>query len=119
MDVFVDKAHVTPKLSLVNVAAFNKVLRSEIFVSEDGQLQAVHLVLDFEPLSNAFQDASQAIRAGDPRINRIDISRPSFLAQDDLPPVELPSQHSPWEIASPREETASSCLSLKAEIDKF
>ena len=34
-DVFADKAHVAPKLSLVNVAAFNKVLRSEIFMSED------------------------------------------------------------------------------------
>ena len=79
-DVFADKARVAPRLSLVNVAALNKLLRSEIFVSEGGQLQAVHLELDFEPLSNAFQDAGQAVRAGDPRIHWIDISRPSFLA---------------------------------------
>ena len=53
-DVFADKQHVTPRLSFVNVLALNKLLRSEIFISEDGQLRAVHLVLNFEPLSNAF-----------------------------------------------------------------
>ena len=53
-DVFADKQHVTPRLSFINVLALNKLLRSEIFISEDGQLRAVHLVLNFEPLSNAF-----------------------------------------------------------------
>ena len=38
LNVFPDKAHVAPRLSFVNVAAFNKVPRSEIFVSEDEQL---------------------------------------------------------------------------------
>ena len=37
-DVFVDKEHIAPRLSLVNVASLNKLLRSEIFVSENGQL---------------------------------------------------------------------------------
>ena len=37
-DVFEDKRHVAPRLSLVNVPALNKLLRSEIFISEDGQL---------------------------------------------------------------------------------
>ena len=69
LNVFADKAHVAPRLSFVNVAAFNKVPRSEIFVSEDEQLRAIHLVLDFEPLSNTFQDAGQAIRVGDLRIH--------------------------------------------------
>ena len=36
--VFVDKWHIAFRLSLVNVAGLNRVLRSEIFVSEDGQL---------------------------------------------------------------------------------
>ena len=36
--VFVDKWHVAPRLSLVNVTGLNRVLRSKIFVSEDGQL---------------------------------------------------------------------------------
>ena len=118
-DVFANKAHVAPRLSLVNIATLNKVLQSEIFVSEDGQLWAIHLVLDFKPLLNAFQDVGQAIRAGDPRIHRIDVSRPSFLAQRDLPPVELPPQRSPWEVATPREETAFSRFSLEVEIDQF
>ena len=37
-DVFANKAHVAPRLSLVNIATLNKVLQSEISVSEDGQL---------------------------------------------------------------------------------
>ena len=59
------------------------------------------------------------IRAGDPRLARIDISVPGFLAREDLPPVELPFHCSPREVAAPREETASLCLSLEAEIDQF
>ena len=34
-DVFVDKRHVALRLNLVNVSAFNKLLRLEIFISED------------------------------------------------------------------------------------
>ena len=59
------------------------------------------------------------IRAGDPRLARIDISVPGFLAREDLPPVELPFHCSPREVAASREETASLCLSLEAEIDQF
>ena len=80
MDAFADKNHVALRLSFVNVAGLNKLLRSEIFISEDRQLQAVHLILDYESLSHTFQDADQAIRAGDPRLARIDISKPVFLA---------------------------------------
>ena len=36
LDVFADKEHVASRLSLVNIAGLNKVLRSEIFVSEGG-----------------------------------------------------------------------------------
>ena len=88
--VIVDRRHIAPRLSFTNVAALNYLLRLEIFVSEDRQLQAVHLILDFEPISRTFQEIGHAIRAGDPLINRIDVSRPDFLAQDDLPPVKLP-----------------------------
>ena len=57
-DIFVDKRHVAPKLSLVNVSGLNKLLRSEVFISEDRQLRAVHLILDYELLSRIYQDAS-------------------------------------------------------------
>ena len=53
-DFFIDKNHIAPRLILVKVQGLNKLLRSEIFISEDKQLRAVHLVLDFEPLSNIF-----------------------------------------------------------------
>ena len=80
MDVFADKKYVGPNRNLVNFDGHNKVLRSEVFVSEDRQLRAVRLILDFEPLSTIFQDVGNAIRAGDPRLARINVSVPGFLA---------------------------------------
>ena len=44
---------------------------------------------------------------------------PGFLAREDLAPVELPFHHSLSEVVAPREETASSRLSLEAKIDQF
>ena len=52
--VFANKRHIAPRLSLVNIADLNKVLRSEVFVSENRQLRAVHLILDFKPISDNF-----------------------------------------------------------------
>ena len=88
--VIANKRHIAPRLSFTNVVALNYLLQLEIFVSEDQQLRVVHLILDFEPISRTFQEIGHAIRAGDPRINHIDISKPNFLARDDLPPVILP-----------------------------
>ena len=82
----------------------NYLLQSEIFVSEDHQLRAVHLILDFEPISRVFQDIGHAIRARDPMINRIDVSKPNFLAQDDLPPVRLPVQQIPPQLIVPLQQ---------------
>ena len=56
LDIFANKNHVALRLSYINVQALNYLLRSEIFVSEDGQLQAAHLILDYKPLSRIFQD---------------------------------------------------------------
>ena len=81
LDIFADKRHIALRLSLVNVPTLNYLLRSEIFISEYWQLQAVHLVLDYEPLSRIFQEAGYAIRAGDPRLARIDIFVPGFLLE--------------------------------------
>ena len=44
---------------------------------------------------------------------------PSFLAREDLPPVELPLHCSPHEVVAPREKTAFLSLSLKTKIDQF
>ena len=73
----------------------NYLLQLEIFVSEDHQLRAIHLILDFEPISRVFQEIGHAIRARDPRIHRIDVSKLDFLAHEDLPPVRLPVQQIP------------------------
>ena len=100
-------------------------------MSEDRQLHAVHLILDFEPISRVFQEIGLAIRAGDPRINRIDVSKPDFLARKDLPPVRLPVQQIPPPLIIPlqqvpleapvaaKEKIASSRLSLEEEINQF
>ena len=89
------------------------------------------MILDFEPISRVFQEIGHAIRAGDPRVNHIDVSKPDFLAQEDLPPVRLPVQQIPHPLIIPlqqvpleasivvEEEIASSQLSLKEEIDQF
>ena len=72
--IFADKRQVAPRLSLTNVVALNYLLRSKIFVSEDRQLRVVHLILDFEPIVEIYQEIGHAIRAGDPRLARIDVS---------------------------------------------
>ena len=51
-----DKNQVVPRLSFSNVVALNFLLRLKIFVSEDGQLRAVHLILDFDPISKILQE---------------------------------------------------------------
>ena len=114
-----DKAHTTPRLSLVNVQALNFLLRSEIYVSADGQLRAAPLILDYVPLTRALVEPSQAIRAGSPRLARIDVSVPGFLASRDLPPVQLPSQRAFPAVVIPEEEAGSSHLSLEDQIDQF
>ena len=81
-----DKSYTNPKLSLINVPALNYLLRSQIFVNDDGQLRAVHLILDFKPISRSFLDVGNSIRADDYRLARIDVSWPGFLAPYDLLP---------------------------------
>ena len=116
---FADKERTTPRLSLVNIQALNFLLRSKIFVSEDGQLRAAPLILDYEPLLRTLVDAGQAIKAGSPRLARIDISIPGFLARRDLPPVQLLAQRVlPAEVV-PGEGADSSHSSLEVQIDQF
>ena len=88
-------------------------------MSEDRQLRAIHLILDFQPLSYKFQDVGHAIRADDPWLPQIDISVLGFLAREDIMLVELLAHRFPREKVILREETASSRLSLNAEINQF
>ena len=109
----------SPNLNLINIVDLNKVLRAKVFVSEDKQLRAIHLILDFKPLSDKFQDMGHAIRANDPRLALIDVLVPGFLAREDIMQVKLPSCHSPRETVVLREETVFSRLSLEVEINWF
>ena len=59
-------------------------------MNDDGQLRAVHLILDYEPISRTFLDVGNSIRANDYCLAHIDVSRPGFLAPHDLPPVNHP-----------------------------
>ena len=47
----IDKRYVAPNLNFVNIPDLNKVLRSKVSVSEDRKPIAVHLILDFKPMS--------------------------------------------------------------------
>ena len=60
-----------------------------------------------------------AIRAGDSRLRRIDVSILEFLAYEDMVPAGIPLVPILPAVATLREETASSRLSLEEEIDKF
>ena len=77
----------------------------------------VHLILDFLPISDIFQDIGHAIKAGDPRIRRIDVSIPGFLAREDIVPARIPLVPILTAAVASREEIASLRLSLEEEID--
>ena len=98
-------------------------------MNDDGQLRAVHLILNFEPISRSFLDVGNSIRADNYRLARIDVSRPGFLTPYDLPPVDhpipqgipfaiQPLQQVPLGQAIVEEEAASSSF-LEEEIDRF
>ena len=98
-------------------------------MNDGRQLRATHLILDYEPISRTFLDISNAIRANDYRLARIDVFRPGFLTPHDLPPVDHPvPQGIPLAAQSLQqvplgqaiaEEGIASSSSLEEEIDKF
>ena len=102
--MFTDKNQVAPRLSFTNVMTLNYVFKSKIFVSKYEQLRVVHLILEFEPISKIFQKIRHAIRAGDPQLARIDVSKPDFLARDDIPLIVLSIQQNPPPFAIPLQQ---------------
>jgi len=53
-----DDKEFVPNLRVVHVRDLNFVLRSEIFVHTDGQLQALHLILGCDPVYRTWQPFS-------------------------------------------------------------
>ena len=98
-------------------------------MNDDGQLRAIHFILDFEPISRSFLDVGNSIQADDYRLARIDVSRPGFLAPHNLPPVDHPIPQGIPFAAQPLqqvplgqaivEEGAASSSFLEEEIDRF
>ena len=94
-------------------------------------MHAAHLILGYVPLSRAFLDVGQSIRAGSLQLSRIDVSKLGFLARKDLLSVTLPilqnlslvAQPPPQDhlgaAASVEEGIESSRLSLEEEIGEF
>ena len=98
-------------------------------MNDDGQLRAVHLILDYEPISRTFLDLGNAIRVNDYHLALIDVSQPHFLAPHNLLPVDHPIPQGIPLAAQPlqqvplgqavAEEGIASSSSLEEEIDKF
>ena len=58
-----------------------------------------------------------AIRAGDPKLRRIDVSIPGFLAREEIVPTGIPLVPTLPKVATLREGIASLRLSHEEEID--
>ena len=63
----------------MHVRDLNFVLRSEIFVHWDGQLQASHLILGVDPVYSTWQAFSQALLVNSPLLSYIDVRYANFL----------------------------------------
>ena len=80
-----DEHHTALNKNFVNFPKLNRILRLEIFLHKDGQLQAVNVILSFTPISKHFQSPKHVIRAKDPRLVLIVVVVPDFLLTEPLP----------------------------------
>ena len=86
---FTDKHCTAPQLNLVNRQSLDKILRSKVSVNKaDGQLQAVHVILRYQPISLAFQAPKCVIKAKDPRLHRISVAYEGFIVLEGVPILE-------------------------------
>ena len=56
-----------------------------MFIHTNEQIRAAHLILDYTPISNAFQASKCIIKARDPRLQRISVAAPGFLITGSVP----------------------------------
>ena len=149
LDEFADKRVAEPNLSLVNKESLDKILHTEVFVHDDGQLQAAHIILGYKPISSGFQAPKCVIKAKDPRLHCISVAVPSFLllegapvpkgtfstqpvwesdlfiqsVSEGIPRVDLPFQHTASASGSSqptdKEEEVVEVLEFKGEFEAF
>ena len=85
---FADRHAAKPNLNLVNKDSLNKILQAKVFVNEDGQLRAAHLILGYKLILSNFQAPKCIIKARDPRLQRISVAIPGFLLPEGIPVPE-------------------------------
>ena len=83
-DDIADPQAAVPNFNLVNRASLDKIFKAEIFVHIDGQLRAAHLILDYIPISKSLLASKCAIKARDPRLQRISVAAPGFLLSSPI-----------------------------------
>ena len=69
---------------MVNEDSLDKILRAEVFVNTDGQLQAAHMILGYKPISSSFQVPKCVIKSNDPCLHRISVAIPGFLLPEGV-----------------------------------
>ena len=69
----------TQDIRTIHVRDLNFVLRSEIFVHWDEQLQASHLILGVDPVYSTWQSFNQAFLVDSPLLSYIDVRHSNFL----------------------------------------
>ena len=76
---YVDGKKFILDLNAINVRDLNFVLRSEIFVHFDRQLQASHLILGCTPVYTSYQPFGQALTVGSPLLSYLDVWHQGFF----------------------------------------
>ena len=75
----VDSKVFIPDIRVVHLRDLNFVLKFEIFVHWDEQLQASHLILGVEPIYSTWQPFRQALLVNSPLLSYIDVRHAHFL----------------------------------------
>ena len=68
-----------PDIRTVYAKDLNFILRSEIYVHWDGQLQVSHLILGVEPVYSTWHPLKQALLVDSPLLSYIDVRYANFL----------------------------------------
>ena len=68
-----------PNVRTVHAKDLNFILRSEIYVHWDRQLQTSHLILGVEPVYSTWQNFKQALLVDSPLLSYIEVRYANFL----------------------------------------